>query len=226
MKIAALFTGGKDSTYSAFLASKENELVCLMNIYSDNNDSYMFHTVGRKLLDLQADAMNVPLEYYKTEGIKEEELKDLKTFIKEIKDKYGIEGVVSGAINSRYQYDRINKILEEMSLKSITPLWNIDVENYLKELVKEGFRIAIISVSAEGLDKSWLGREINEETLPELLELSRKYRFHAAFEGGEAETAVLDGPNFKYRISIKESKVIADDGKFYLDITAAEKSEK
>ncbi len=80
MKVGALFTGGKDSTYSAFLAGKENEVVCLMNMYSENKDSYMFHTVGDKLLQMQADALLIPLERHKTKGIKEEELSDLRNF--------------------------------------------------------------------------------------------------------------------------------------------------
>lgn len=226
MKVAALFTGGKDSTYSAFLASRENELACLMNMHSENGDSYMFHTVGDKLLELQADSMSLPLERYATKGVKESELLDLKEFIGSVKKKYGIEGVVSGALASEYQYKRINRILEELSLKSLTPLWHIDVEKYLHDFINDGFHAIIISVSADGLDKHWLGREINSDTLPELIELSRRYRFHLGFEGGEAETAVVDGPNFKYRITIDESSVVEDGGKYYLDIKAAGKAEK
>ncbi len=226
MKIAALFTGGKDSTYSAFLSSKENELVCLMNMSSENNDSYMFHTVGSNLLSMQAEAMDLPLEVYRTKGEKEEELKDLKDFIEKIKGKYGIEGVVSGALASEYQYKRINNILEELNLRSITPLWHINVERYLKDFISDGFKAIIISVSADGLDESWLNKEINEENLGKLIELSKKYRFHLGFEGGEAETAVLDGPNFKYQIKIDQSRIVRDGGKAYLIVESAEKIQK
>ena len=51
-----------------------------------------------------------------------------------------------------------------------------------------------------------------------LVELSRKYRFNLGFEGREAETAVLDGPNFKYRIKIEKSSIIRDEGKAYINI--------
>ena len=68
----------------------------------------------------------------------------------------------------------------------------------------------------------------NEKTVKseKLVELSRKYRFNLGFEGGEAETAVLDGPNFKYRIEIKESSIIKDEGKSYLNIERAVKVDK
>ena len=226
MKIGALFTGGKDSTYSAFLASKENQLVCLMNMYSENKDSYMFHTVGDKLLEMQADSISVPLERHKTKGIKEEELSDLRDFISDIKERYGIEGIVSGALASEYQYNRINAILKDLKLASITPLWHVNVEEYLKDLINNGFHAMIVSVSADGLDESWLGKEINSENLARLVELSRKYRFNLGFEGGEAETAVLDGPNFKYRIKIEKSSIVRDEGKAYINIEKAVRVEK
>ncbi|MCL4398853.1 MAG: diphthine--ammonia ligase [Candidatus Parvarchaeota archaeon] len=226
MKVGALFTGGKDSTYSAFLAGKENEVVCLMNMYSENKDSYMFHTVGDKLLEMQAGALSIPLERHKTEGVKEEELLDLRDFISDIKERYGIEGIVSGALASEYQYNRINAILEGLKLASITPLWHVDIEKYLNDLIKNGFHAMIVSVSADGLDESWLGKEIDSENLAKLINLSRKYRFNLGFEGGEAETAVLDGPNFKYRIKIEKSSIVRDKGKAYLNIEKAVKVEK
>ena len=226
MRLGALFTGGKDSTYSAFLTGKDNEVVCLMNMYSENKDSYMFHTVGDKLLEMQADALSIPLERYKTKGIKEEELFDLRHFILDIKERYGIEGVVSGALASEYQYNRINAILKDLKLASITPLWHVDIEKYLNDLIKNGFHAMIVSVSADGLDENWLGKEINREELANLIDLSRKYRFNLGFEGGEAETAVLDGPNFKYRIKIEKSSIVRDEGKAYLNIEKAVKVEK
>lgn len=221
MKLGALFTGGKDSTYSLFLASKENEICCLINAESDNKDSYMFHTVGSVLLDKQAKAMGIPIERFHTKGEKETELLDLRDIISRLKEKYGLEGIVSGAIASEYQFKRIKKILDDLGLKSVTPLWKTDVYKYLNNFINDGFRALIISVSADGLGKEWLGKEITHENLEKLRALSEKYRFHLGFEGGEAETTVIDGPNFSKRISIGKEEVIEDDGKYYLNIKEA-----
>ncbi len=76
------------------------------------------------------------------------------------------------------------------------------------------------------MDESWLGKEINSENLENLIKLSRKYRFNLGFEGGEAETAVLDGPNFSYAIEIKSSSIIKDEGKAYLNIEEAARVNK
>jgi len=111
MKIAVLFSGGKDSCYSAYLAKKKGyELVCLITVYSDNQESYMFHTPSVKKTKKQAEVMNLPLVIQKTKGEKEEELKDLKNAISIAKEKYGINTLVTGALHSEYQASRIQKI--------------------------------------------------------------------------------------------------------------------
>ena len=59
---------------------------------------------------------------------------------------------------------------------------------------------------AYGIDESWLGRLIDKEALSELEKISEKTYLHLAFEGGEAETLVIDGPIFKRRIEILEAE--------------------
>ncbi len=196
MKLGALFTGGKDSTYSIFLVSKEHEIACLLNIVSVNADSYMFHTVGSELLDMQAKALRIPLERLETEGEKEKELADLRELIKAAKEKYGIEGVVSGAIASTYQKSRVDKICAALRMRSIAPLWDMDQEKYLYALVKDGFKSVIIKVSADGLGPGWLGKTIDETSVRELAKLRDRYGINLAGEGGEYESLVLDCPMF------------------------------
>ena len=150
-RFGALFTGGKDSTYSIFLAQTLGEVVCVINAESENNDSYMFHTVGSNLLSDQAEALGLPLEQFHTRGEKEKELSDLEDFLVKMKDKYRLDGIVSGAIASSYQKSRVDKVCSRLKLASIAPLWGIRQEEYLKILLKSRFKIAIIKVSAEGL---------------------------------------------------------------------------
>ena len=94
MRIGALISGGKDSLFAAYKASKEHELVCLITLKSKNPESYMFHIPNIELVKLQAKSMGLPLVFFETEGIKEEELEDLKEAIEIAKTKYRIEGVV------------------------------------------------------------------------------------------------------------------------------------
>lgn len=209
MKLAVLFSGGKDSVYSAYLAKQAgHELTCLISILSENLESYMFHTPSINQTKKQAEAMQVPLMVFKTKGKKEDELKDLENAIEEAKNKYKIQGIVTGAIRSVYQASRIQKICKELGLECVNPLWQKDEEEYLKELIKNKFEVVIVGIGAEGFDKSWLGRALSKEMIEELKQLNKKCKIHMAFEGGEAETFVLNCPLFKKRLKIVKAKKI------------------
>lgn len=220
MKLAGLFSGGKDSTFSVFLASKSNEIKCVITIISKNPESYMFHTSNIELTKLQAKLMDIPIISVKTLGIKEEELKDLRKAIKNAKEKYKIQGIVCGAVGSNYQKKRIQKICSELDLKLVSPLWKINKENYLNSLIKE-FDVIITSVNAEGFNKSWLGRKIDKRCIEDLKELNKKYGVDLVGEGGEFETLVLNCPLFKKKIKIIKSEKIWEENSGFLRVIKA-----
>ncbi|MBW2993534.1 diphthine--ammonia ligase, partial [Candidatus Woesearchaeota archaeon] len=130
MKVAALISGAKDSLYAAYLASKKHELICLITLIPEKEDSYMFHFPNIHLVPKQAELMDIPLVSIQTCGEKEKELTDLKEAMRIAKKKYHIEGIVSGAIESNYQKSRIDRICKELELESITPLWQTNAEEY------------------------------------------------------------------------------------------------
>jgi len=206
MKLGVLFSGGKDSVFAMYKTMENNEICCLISIFSENPESYMFHTPNIHLTELQADALNLPLLTVKTKGIKEKELIDLKKAIEKAKKKYKIEGIVTGALASNYQAIRIKKICDELGLECINPLWKKDQIEYLREVVSAGFKVIIIGVFAEPFTKNWLGREINEKTIKELETMEKKHKINPAGEGGEIETFVIDGPIFKKRLEIIKAK--------------------
>src|SRR3989344_5290273 len=203
MKLGILFSGGKDSTYSAWLAKEFGyELTCLISIFSKNPESYMFHTPSIKQVKKQAQIMEIPLIIQKTKGEKEEELKDLEKAIEKAKQKYKIEGIVTGAIQSIYQSSRIQKICDKLNLECFNPLWQKNEEEYLSELIQNKFKTIITGVFAYPLDESWLGKEINQEIINELKKINQKYKINIAGEGGEFETFVLNCPLFKRELKI------------------------
>ena len=208
LKLGVLFSGGKDSTYAAYLEKqKGNELTCLISIFSENPESYMFHTPNIKLVEKQAEQMNIPLLIEKTKGIKEDELEDLENAIKKAKEKYKIQGIIAGALHSVYQASRIQKICDKLKLQCINPLWHKDEISYLKELVENKFKIIIVGVFAFPLDEKWLGREIDNSFITDVKELQQKYKIHPGGEGGEFESFVLNCPLFKKPLKITSKKI-------------------
>jgi len=215
MKVGVLFSGGKDSVYAAYLArNMGHEIACLITVISENKDSYMFHTPSIKKTEKQAEAMGLPLITETSKGEKEIELEDLEKVIKKAKEKYHIEGIVTGAMQSIYQASRVQKICDKLKLEMINPLWYKSEFNYLRRLIEDGFKVILTGVSAYPLDKSWIGKEINEKFIEEMKPLYKKYRVHPAGEGGEFETFVLDGPRDFFRKPLKiTDKKITSTGK-------------
>lgn len=204
MDAAVLYSGGKDSTMALYKAIENGDNVkYLVSMVSDNPYSYMFHVPNIRWTHLSAKALGIPLFEGSTKGVEEEELEDLKRLLKVLAD-HGIEVLYSGALYSNYQRSRIDRICREVGLSSKTPLWHVDPREYMMEIISLGFEVIVTAVAAEGLDKSWLGRKINQDLLDDLKDLNRRFGVHLAFEGGEAETFVLDGPIFKKRIRILE----------------------
>ena len=219
MKIGVLFSGGKDSTMAAYLTKKEgHELTCLITIYSENPDSYMFHTPSISKTEKQAEAMGLPLITKNTKGIKEEELKDLEEVIKTSIKKYGIQGIVTGALHSEYQAMRIQKICDKLNIKCINPLWHKDEFDYLNEIVKNKFRVIVTGVSAYPLGASWLGREIDQKFIEDVRELHKKYKIHPAGEGGEFETFVLECPLFKKPLKVTGANFSGEDHSWRMEV--------
>jgi len=210
MRLAALISGGKDSLYATHLAIKEgHKIKYLVTVFPEREDSWMFHHPCIELTKLQAEALGIKQVIRKTKGEKERELEDLKVALMSVKDE--IDGVVSGAIASTYQKSRIDKICKELKLKSLTPLWHADLEKLLKKEIESGFEVIMTGVSAEGFDKSWLGREIDLNAIEDLKKLNKKFGINLSGEGGEFESLVLDCPLFKKKIKILEFETVWDN---------------
>ncbi len=212
MDVAILFSGGKDSTMALYNALEAKEDVkYLLSMKSKNDESYMFHVPNIHITDLLSEALDIPIISAQTDGIKEEELKDLKREFENLKS-LGVEAIYTGALYSTYQKSRIEKLCDEVGLKAISPYWHVDELEYMRKIVSLGFKIIICGVAAWGLDESWLGRVIDDEAIDELVRINEKYQVNIAFEGGEAETLAIDGPIFKKRI-----KILKDRKQWHLD---------
>jgi diphthine-ammonia ligase len=202
MRVAALFSGGKDSVFAVYIAQQYGwEISHLITLLPDKPDSWMFHSINIQLTDQLAKALEIPLIKSSTDGEKEAEMLDLKRLLQGLE----IDGVISGAIASEYQRTRIEKICDELGIKSFTPLWHKNQELLLRDQVKAGFHIIVVGVFAQGFDATWLGKTIDEETIDALVDLNKKNGINIAGEGGEFETLVLSGPLFSQKLVIDES---------------------
>ena len=202
MTNACLLSGGKDSTLALHKAMGLGiGMDLLITMVPKSKESYMFHYPNTSFTKLQAESLGIRQVFAETEGKKEDELADLENVLK----KNDVELLVTGATYSRYQADRINNMCKSLGIEHLAPLWHIDPKAELEEIARN-FNAIIVSVSAEGMDESFLGATIDKRMIGRLEILHEKYGINMVFEGGEAESFVLDAPLFKKRIKINKSR--------------------
>ena len=223
MKLAALFSGGKDSTFAIYQAKKEgHDVECLVTIFPLSDESQFLHHPNLSMTTLQAQSMNLPqLSSYAISDDTKIELHELEFLLGQARNAFGIEGIVHGGILSEFQKNHFENVCKKLNLKIISPLWKIDQKQYMKKLIESDFKFIITSVSSDGLDDSWLGREITMDDIENLEKLSSKHRFNLSFEGGEAESLVLRCPLFASPLKIIKSNKIWDGYRGRFEITEA-----
>ncbi len=191
MKVAVLFSGGKDSCYSLFWTLTQGFDPILITIKPERY-SMMFHHPNIDKTALQAKALGIKQYFLETDDAHWYER--LKSLLKKLR----VEGIAAGAVASEYQRRRIERLGEELGIPTHTPLWH--KEDELMQEVLKYFETYITAVAAEGLDEKWLGEKF------EKLVAAKIKNTHPFLEGGEGETFVANAPFFKKRIEIKSWK--------------------
>ena len=224
MKLASLFSGGKDSTYAIYLAQKQgHEIKCLLSIFPKSDESHLLHYPNMQWTKLQSDSMHIPQITITSDSDQtDDELVLLENLLQKAIDQFQIEGLVHGGIKSKFQKEKFENICSKLNLSVITPLWNTEPISYMNELVDSKFDFILTTVSSDGLDDSWMGKIILKSDIDLLKSLSKKFGFNLNFEGGEAETFVTNCPLFSYSIKINKTQKNWDGYRGRFEIVDAE----
>jgi len=204
LRVAVALSGGKDSTYAAWIAVHQAWDVLLVTVMPSSADSLMFHHPNTEWTSLQAQAMGLFHEIVEMKD--KDETVDLQRTLDRMKSEDKISGLVTGAVASDYQKTRFDNLCDAIGLKTYAPLWHKSPKLLVGNLLKFGFRVILTAVAAKGLDESWLGRELTEREWSKLEQLSKIHGIHLTGEGGEYESFVLDAPHFSKTIEIQRSR--------------------
>ena len=191
MRVAVLFSGGKDSVFAAFWAIAQGFDPVLVTVKPPEY-SMMFHHPNVELTARQAESLGIEHVFVETS---EENWSEVLT---ETFRGLGARGIVAGAIASEYQRRRIDRIGESLGIPTYAPLWHKGDEVMGEMLIY--MEIIVTAVSAEGLGPEYLGEPL------EKIVKAKKPGIHPFLEGGEGETFVANAPFFKNRIKIKKVK--------------------
>jgi diphthine-ammonia ligase len=178
------------------------EIAAVVTVDIQDGDSHMFQVPSTKWVERQALLANVPWMNVPASGSVEDEIEALEQALSKLE----IDGIVSGALRSDFQKQRLECMSQRLNIHSFSPLWHQTPIEHLKGMVEAGFQIMLTSVSCEGLDHTWLGHVLTESSLLELHALSKQHRFNVDGEGGEYETYVLGGPIWSRALRVEGSE--------------------
>lgn len=203
MRLASLYSGGKDSTFSLYLMEQSgHDIPYLVNVVPEDAASWIFHTPNLSVVPLMAESMGKELVTAKSSGTEEGDMEGLRNVL----DGLDVEGVVSGAIWSDYQWDRMNIVCGDLGLKLMAPLWRKDQDMLMDQFIDSGIRSMIVGCYAEGLGEEWLGRIIDRQAVEELKAIRARTGISIMGEGGEYESLTIDSPMHSRPLEIISSE--------------------
>ena len=184
------------------------EVSHLLNFIS-KEERCMSHGLDSKLMVAQSQAIGIPIIQREVTWDTYEER--FKAAMRELKQ-MGIEGAVFGDIDIQEHKDWVNRVCSEVGIIPMEPLWGLNPEQILTDFIDEGFEAIVVNVKAELFGEEWLGRKVDRSFLQELQKLRSEKDFHICGESGEYHTLVIDGPIFKGRIKMLDSKRVLREG--------------
>jgi len=218
MKLISSWSGGKDSCLVLFKAiQKGYEISILLNFISEEYKRCCFHGVSSELMNIQAEAIQIPIVQKSVPAGMEEYENQFKLAVNELKEKRKIQGMVFGDVYLEEHKSWVDRVCNDLGIIPIEPLWNLPAEKVVKEFIDIGFKAIVISAKADLFEEDFLGREINYDLISEI----KKKNICCCGENGEFHTFVYDGPIFKKKIIINETEKILKEGfwkHWFLDI--------
>ena len=216
--MAALYSGGKDSTLAMYSAMQMgHEIPYIVTIRPTDKASWIFHTPNLSTVPLMAEAMGVEQIVADSDGTEAGDMEALKLALTDL----DVDGVITGALWSDYQWDRMNLVCGDLGLCVLSPLWRKSQDETYDLMCSSGVDAIIVGVFAEGLDERWLGRHLDMDTKKELLALRDRYGISIMGEGGEYESMTLDSPMHSRRLVIDESNKVMERYTGVLEVVRA-----
>ncbi|MBI1766772.1 MAG: diphthine--ammonia ligase [Bacteroidetes bacterium] len=200
------WSGGKDSALSLYrlLQNKEYNITNLLTSLSAQYQRISMHGVREALLDEQARSIGIPLVKMYIPEMPSMEIYEqtLAAALTELKNKGTSVSVFGDIFLEDLRTYRENK-LGEIGVKAHFPLWGQPTQKLIYEFIDSGFKAVITCVNERCLDKSFVGRNIDEAFLKDLPE-----NVDPCGENGEFHSFVYDGPVFKKPVRFVGGEVV------------------
>jgi len=211
MSYISSWSGGKDGCFACYLAlSQGYKISHLVNCVAKEYQRVNFHGTEKRIVQLQGRAIGIPvLQKETTFGNYTEDFKDaIRTLLPQ-----GVEGMVFGDIYNDEHLKWVQGVCADLGIEAIEPLWGKSTEEIINDFIDAGFEAVIVAAKASLIDEEWLGKRLDRDFIDYL----QGKNIDPCGESGEYHTLVVNGPLFKKRIEITESRTIRRENYWFLD---------
>ncbi len=213
MKVAILYSGGKDSTFAIQYAKQVGwDIRYLLSVKPNRKDCYLFHYATVEHTKELSKLIGIPHNLVKCKvADSEKEAKIIKDFVEKKQKTDPIQALVLGGIGlQETQLRSLQDALRPLGIEVFASHAGEDHDVLMEEMLEKGYEIHITQVASDGL-MPWLGKQITKENFHALKADSVKYKFHIGAEGGYYDTLVTNAPFFEKRAEIIDMKKVRED---------------
>jgi len=219
-KVIVSWSGGKDSALSLYEIERSGkyQVVSLLTSISEHYDRVSMHGVRREMLELQAQALGLPLiKIPLPRDCSEEEYESrLMDILGQVKSD-GIKRVVFGDIFLEWIKDYRERNLARVGMTPILPIWGRKTAELSRSFIRLGFKAVITCVDTRVMPRSFLGRVFDESFLAEL-----PPGVDPDGENGEFHSFVFAGPIFRESIPYTLGRTVSRDSYGFRDVLPVE----
>jgi len=214
MSYIASWSGGKDSCFACYEAMRQGYTVSrLVNFISKEFQRVSFHGTEAKLIEVQSQAVGIPLLQKETtrEGYEQEFKEAVRGLIPS-----SLKGMVFGDIYLQEHKDWVERVCAELEIEAVEPLWGRNPGDVLSGFIGSGFEAVVVSAQAKFIGEEWIGHRVDSD----FVDYVKQKDIDVCGENGEYHTLVVDGPIFRSRIEITQRRTINRDGYWFLDTSS------
>jgi len=173
------------------------------------------HGLSTELLQIQSKAIEIPLVQRRTAAANYET--EFKNTLLALKHE-GISGGVFGDIDIEEHRQWVERVCQQADIMPYLPLWGQSQDKIMRDFIDLGFEAVIVAAKADLFGEEWLGRKVDLDFIKYLDELRKTKDITPCGEAGEYHTFVTDGPLFKERIEIMETRRVSREKHWFLEI--------
>jgi uncharacterized protein (TIGR00290 family) len=215
-RILLSWSSGKDSAWSLHVLRRrgEYEVVGLLTTFNEEADRVAMHAVRKELVERQAAAAGLPLWAVPLPwpcSNEQYELLMARTCSRAVAE--GIAGVAFGDLFLEDVRAYREKQMKDTGLEPVFPVWGLPTRALAEEMIAAGTRAKLTCIDMGKLDRSFAGREFNEELLAALPE-----GVDPCGERGEFHSFVYAGPMLNAAVPVSVGETVVREQFVFADL--------